>query len=253
MAYGDRGVGVAAGLLAALLVGAGIVAAGWFVGEGFRAGRADQPSVTVKGLAEREVQADLALWPIKFQATGNDLALIQEELDADLATISAFLTAAGFAAEEVQTQGLQVNDYGMGYGGDRPAERYAVIQSVLIRSADVQRVAEVSRRLGELLRQGIVLQQDWQAMGPTYLFTQLNAIKSRWRRARRPASSLTIRARRWAASRRRTRACSKSCRAISCPPPPRPNRYSRSCGWSPPSPIRWTTRASTPRFTGTGH
>jgi hypothetical protein len=177
MAYGDRSVGVAAGLLAALLVGAGIVAAGWFVGEGFRAGRADQPSVTVKGLAEREVQADLALWPIKFQATGNDLALIQEELDADLATITAFLTAAGFAAEEVQTQGLQVNDYGMGYGGDRPAERYAVIQSVLIRSTDVQRVAEVSRRLGELLRQGIVLQQDWQAMGPTYLFTQLNAIK----------------------------------------------------------------------------
>jgi len=177
MAYGDRSVGVAAGLLAALLVGAGIVAAGWFVGEGFRAGRADQPSVTVKGLAEREVQADLALWPIKFQATGNDLALIQEELDADLATITAFLTAAGFAAEEVQTQGLQVNDYGMGYGGDRPAERYAVIQSVLIRSTDVQRVAEVSRRLGELLRQGIVLQQDWQATGPTYLFTQLNAIK----------------------------------------------------------------------------
>lgn len=177
MAYGERGVGIAAGFLSAILVAVGIVAAGWFIGQGFQAGRAQQSYVTVKGLAEREVQADLALWPIKFQASGNDLAMIQEEVEIDLATISAFLRNAGFAAEEVQTQGLQVNDYGMGYGGERPAERYAVIQTVLVRSNDVELMADVSRRLGELLRQGIVLQQDWQAMGPTYLFTGLNSIK----------------------------------------------------------------------------
>lgn len=177
MAYSDRGVGVAAGFLSALLVAGGMVAAGWFIGEGFQAGRAEQSYVTVKGLAEREVQADLALWPIKFQATGNDLALIQQEVELDLQTIGAFLDGAGFAPDEVQTQGLQVNDYGMGYGDSRPVERYAVVQTVLVRSGDVERVADVSRRLGELLRQGIVLQQDWQAMGPTYLFTGLNAIK----------------------------------------------------------------------------
>jgi hypothetical protein len=177
MAYGDRGVGVAAGFVSALLVAAGVVAAGWFVGKGFENGRTQQSYVTVKGLAEREVQADLALWPIKFQASGNDLALIQEEIEVDLGTISAFLRNAGFAPGEVQTQGLQVNDFGMGYGDSRPVERYAVIQTVLVRSGDVELMADVSRRLGELLRQGIVLQQDWQATGPTYLFTGLNSIK----------------------------------------------------------------------------
>ncbi len=177
MAFGDRSVGVAAGFLSALLVAAGIVAAGWFVGEGFEAGRQDTSFVTVKGLAEQEVQADLALWPIKFQVTGNDLALIQENIDLNLETISRFLTSAGFSGDEIQRQSVQVQDYGMGYGGQRPEERYSVAQSVLVRSTDVGRVADVSRRVGELLRQGIVLQQDWQAMGPTYLFTELNDIK----------------------------------------------------------------------------
>ncbi len=177
MAFGDRSVGVAAGFLSALLVGAGIIAAGWFVGKGFEAGRVQPSFVTVKGLAEREVRADMALWPIKFQVSGNDLALVQQGVEANLETISGFLIQAGFAANEIQVQGLQVNDYGLGYGGQRPAERYAVNQSVLVRSGNVDLVADVSRRLGELLRQGIVLQQDWQAMGPTYVFTRLNDIK----------------------------------------------------------------------------
>ena len=46
-------------LLSALLVAVGLVLAGKFVGDGFRAGRQEDRYVSVKGIAEREVKADL--------------------------------------------------------------------------------------------------------------------------------------------------------------------------------------------------
>ena len=48
-------------IVAALLVGAGLALGGWFVERGLRELRAGDRRVSVKGLAEREVRADLAL------------------------------------------------------------------------------------------------------------------------------------------------------------------------------------------------
>ena len=58
----------------ALLVALGIALGGWFVGHGFFAGRSSDRYVSVKGLAERDVLADIALWPLRYVATDDDLA-----------------------------------------------------------------------------------------------------------------------------------------------------------------------------------
>ena len=50
-------------LAGAIIVGLGIAIAGFFVGDGFFKGRATDRYVTVKGISERDVAADLALWP----------------------------------------------------------------------------------------------------------------------------------------------------------------------------------------------
>ncbi|RPJ41211.1 MAG: SIMPL domain-containing protein, partial [Candidatus Latescibacterota bacterium] len=47
------------GILGSLLVGLGVALAGLAVGLGFYNGRAEARFVTVKGLAEREMKADL--------------------------------------------------------------------------------------------------------------------------------------------------------------------------------------------------
>ena len=58
----------------AVVLAVGIAVGGWFVGHGFLRGRTASRYVEVKGLAEREVAADLALWPLRFVTTGDDLA-----------------------------------------------------------------------------------------------------------------------------------------------------------------------------------
>jgi hypothetical protein len=55
-------------VLGALLLGTGIAVGGAFVGWGFARGRASDRFVTIKGISEREVKADLALWPLRIVA-----------------------------------------------------------------------------------------------------------------------------------------------------------------------------------------
>jgi hypothetical protein len=53
-------------------------------GQGFTAARLGDRFVTVKGVAEREVEADLAVWTIQFSAGGNQLAEVQRTIDRNL-------------------------------------------------------------------------------------------------------------------------------------------------------------------------
>ena len=64
-------VGPALGTLA--LVAAG----GYLLGNGLVRARDADRSVTVRGLAEKEVTADLATWTIAYSATAEDLATAQ--------------------------------------------------------------------------------------------------------------------------------------------------------------------------------
>jgi hypothetical protein len=97
-------------LIGALILGLGLVGAGFLVGRGFASGRAADRYVTVKGLAESLVKADLAVWPLRITATGNDLGRAQEQIDAALATMTAFLTEQGIEPAAIQPQRVEVTD-----------------------------------------------------------------------------------------------------------------------------------------------
>jgi hypothetical protein len=53
-------------IVAAAVLALGVAAGGWFIGRGFTEARTGDRYVTVKGVAEREVKADLAIWPMRF-------------------------------------------------------------------------------------------------------------------------------------------------------------------------------------------
>lgn len=55
--------------------------------------------------------------------------------------------------------------------------RFIVAQTLMVRSREVDRIAEASQRVGDLVARGVVLSAEGQGPGPAYVFTQLNAIK----------------------------------------------------------------------------
>lgn len=170
-------------LPAALLLAIGAALAGWFVAEGLRAhGTADR-YVSVKGISEREVKADLAIWPLSFVVGGDDLVAVQRDLARNAGLITEFLTEAGFAAEEIEPQNLQVTDRQAQVYNSGPltGPRFIAAQTIVLRSTAVDEVAALSGRLGELVSQGVVLGNDpnnyTPTTGPSFLFTKLTEIK----------------------------------------------------------------------------
>ncbi|GAB4363131.1 MAG: SIMPL domain-containing protein [Methylohalobius crimeensis] len=166
-------------LAAAVLLAGGIITAGYFIGDGFYQGRRAERYVTVKGLAERDVQADLAVWPLHFTVTDNDLASAQAKIEKDAIRVRDFLGGGGIAAEEIQGGRMEVVDR-MAQRYQPTGEmgsRYIVTQTLVVRSPQVDRIARLSSRLGALVRQGVVLMQEGPEAGPQYLFTRLNEIK----------------------------------------------------------------------------
>jgi len=77
-------------LTAATLVALGLIVGGGFIGSGFRDARLGDRFVTVKGVSERDVRADLAIWPLTITVAGDDLAASQRALTADVERTLSF-------------------------------------------------------------------------------------------------------------------------------------------------------------------
>ena len=78
-------------LVPALLLAGGLTAGGLMAGRGFAEARLGDRFVTVKGVAEREVEADLAVWTLQFSAGGNDLVAVQRTIARNLELMFEFL------------------------------------------------------------------------------------------------------------------------------------------------------------------
>jgi len=157
------------------LLAVGFIGAGALIGQGVVNARVGDRAVTVRGLAERDVTADLAMLPLRFTASGDVLSEVQSRIDADLATVRAFLTAQGYPAEAVTLGRLEVADTrSREYASQTGGPRFILAQTVIVRTTDVARVQNTTRALNDLVRQGVVL-QDFS--GPTYIFTRLNEVR----------------------------------------------------------------------------
>ncbi len=167
--------------LPTVLVGAGVLAlgaavGGGLIGRGLVNAQTGDRAVTVRGLSERIVKADLAVLALRFVEAGDDLAATQAEVDGDLATVRAFLARQGFAAAEVELGQLGVTDrYAQEYQSGDVQARYRVAQTVVVRTPNVDRVQTASRALDQLVRGGVTL-QDYN--GPSFLFTKLNDVRA---------------------------------------------------------------------------
>ncbi|MFV3076491.1 SIMPL domain-containing protein [Niveispirillum fermenti] len=167
-------------LATSLIVSVGIALGGYLAGSQLARMRLADRVVSVKGLAEREVRADLAIWPLRFVATGNDLGQVQAKSAKDEAAVLAFLAHHRIGAEAVVSRGLDVVDLLAQQYRQGPVDsRYIVTRTLTVRTGDVDAVVAASQDMASLLDQDVVLGGDQGGgNGPTYAFTRLNDVKA---------------------------------------------------------------------------
>src|SRR5215469_11686622 len=163
-------------LVSAAVLALGLILGGWILGAEIKATRLSDRYVTVKGLVERKVKSDLAIWPLSYKEAGDDLSSVYAKTEADRKVVLQFLDQEGIQSSEIElgvvhVVDTQANEYG---GGNRAPHRYIVEQGITVRTKRVDQVAAAAQKTMQLLQKGIILSGD-SGQGLVYKFTGLNS------------------------------------------------------------------------------
>ncbi len=167
-------------IFSAVILAAGIVLGGLFLADGLVKSRKTERYVTVRGLAEQEVKADLAFWPIRFVATGNELEETQKKIEKDALIVREFLVSKGIKEDEISVNRFDVADLMAQQYRSGPIEsRFIVSQTLMTRTHSVETVAAATQHIGELVNKGVVLSSEMMpgSGGAFYTFNRLNDYK----------------------------------------------------------------------------
>lgn len=165
-----------ANIVAAAILGGAMVGSAFIAAQGLERFRMADRIVVVKGLAERDVRADLAIWPLRLVAATDQLDLGQNEIAQARTKVEAYLAARGFAAEDIRAERLEVQDTDANpYRTNEAPARFVLGQTLILRSEKVDAVVDAISHSGELVADGVVLSPD--AGEPQFRFTGLNEIK----------------------------------------------------------------------------
>ena len=163
-----------------ILICISIVIAGYFVGNMHKTGKKYDRFVQVKGLSEREVNADLAVWPINITLTGNDLNTLKSDIESQNSEVYNFFIAQGFYKNELTKGSTNINDvradiYNSNFQNN--TFRYLAKSEFTVRTNDIDKLQKALSESLELMSKGIILgsKNTWRPI--EYIFTGLNELK----------------------------------------------------------------------------
>lgn len=136
-------------------------------------------TVTVRGLAEQEVNADIVIWPIRYTLADNDLSALYGNLDSSNNKILEFLARNGIEASAVTLSPPAITDrLAQAYSDNSGAEfRYTAQQNLTVYSDDIDRIRSLMSSMSELGREGIVFSGAEWDLQPEFIFSGLNDVK----------------------------------------------------------------------------
>jgi len=166
-------------LILGLLIFLGLSSMGYLLGSSALKIKEYERTVTVKGLSEREFDADIVIWPIQFTAAENNLEALYVLIDNSTSKIIDFLSAKGISKEEISFGAPAITDKSaQQYGdGSRGEFRYTAVQTVTVYSKNIDAVRTVMRELSSLGKQGIVITGEGYQAQTEYIFTRINDVK----------------------------------------------------------------------------
>ncbi len=155
-----------------------LIIAGFFIGNSHLKAKKYDRYVTVKGLSEREVKADLAIWPINITLAGNNLNVLQTDIEKQKKEVEAFFGMQGFNSDELTVGTTNISDSKVNmYNNGYREFRYIAKTEFTVRTTDIDKLRTSLSASLDLLSRGILLgsKNEWSPI--EYQFTKLNDIK----------------------------------------------------------------------------
>ena len=154
----------------------GLTTSGYALGDGLRRSKmAEHRTVTVRGVSERDVTADLATWSVNFSHQGTDFVPVQQSVDEQANAVRKFFLRSGFRPDEITDSDVSLSREQARDRDGQPVgpQKLTVTRSIQLRTSDVMKARAAYARQAELLRDGV----EVSGTNITYTFTGLNALK----------------------------------------------------------------------------
>ena len=163
----------------AIIFGLAIVISAFFIANAYSSRGKTTGNISVKGLGQVDFTSDLIVWEGSFSEASANLQTAYSLLDRDRNTVLTYLKNKGIADSEIIFDAIDVrrlykdlyNDEGKYIGQEMTG--YKLTQSLTITSKNVDNVENVSRKISELINQGI----NFYSSQPEYYYTKLADLK----------------------------------------------------------------------------
>ncbi len=165
-------------IISAALLAVSIVILGFCVKGGIDNFANKDRKVSVKGLSEREVDADKVTWPILSKELGNDLPELYDRIEVTQNKIKAFLLNNGVKENEITVNAPVVIDLNADqYSTNQRTFRYNITSIITVTSRNVKLVRGIISRQGELLKEGVAIVDGGYNNPVQYDFVSFNSMK----------------------------------------------------------------------------
>jgi len=125
--------------------------------------------VEVKGLSEKIVKADVAIWSINFDVKSNNIDSLYADIQKNTSTVQAFLMEKGFEASEINV--APVNIYQDTYKD--ALFRYNATAQLSVYTKKVDLIKSASKDTLLLVKKGVTLNQN----SISFEFSDINSVK----------------------------------------------------------------------------
>jgi hypothetical protein len=170
---------VRASLVLGAFICVGLIVLGYLLASSATKIRALSRTVEVKGLSEREVPANVAIWPIKYREADNDLNALYSKIQRNNTVITDFLKERGFEDDEIfMGPPAVVDKLAQEYSQSGTSQyRYSGGSTISVYTENVDLVRNTMEQLVELGKVGIAITGETYDARTQFLFTKLNDLK----------------------------------------------------------------------------
>lgn len=138
--------------------------------------RTEPNVISVTGSAKKAIQSDLIVWTGRVSVNNADLAQGYDDLKAAVGKTLEYLRGENVADQSITVSSISTQKHYVrddkGHDTDKVSS-FELVQTIQISSAEVQRVAEIARKITELIKEGVLLESN----SPEYHYTKLADLK----------------------------------------------------------------------------
>ncbi|HTV48906.1 MAG TPA: SIMPL domain-containing protein [Phycisphaerae bacterium] len=137
---------------------------------------APQKSISVVGYAQKDIASDLIIWSATI--TGDNASQVQAytQLQAGMNATLAYLHSHGISDEKIQISSIDTTaNFKRDAHGNQTDQisSWTLSQTITVTSQDVQKVADVSRQITDLIKSGVQITSN----DPQFIYTKLADLK----------------------------------------------------------------------------